>query len=178
MKIIKPLVMVIVLLSLFVLVSSNSPKEFRKGVYFSHDKEGAMDFVMYFNSDSSILQGHINQNRVSLGRWQQCKDTIKTYDSLLYKYNRDKWELEADYDTLPVNSIFLPNFYLNILDDTTLVCEKYKYVFEWCSDSIDVLYNFIKNEDEDDAPYIHYDYASPEDMKGTKKRQKPRIIFR
>ena len=111
MKIIKPLVMVIVLLSLFVLVSSNSPKEFRKGVYFWHDKEGAMDFVMYFNSDSSILQGHINQNRVSLGRWQQCKDTIKTYDSLLYKYNRDKWELEADYYTLPVNSLFLPNFY-------------------------------------------------------------------
>ena len=178
MKIIKPLVMVIVLLSLFVLVSSNSPKEFRKGVYFSHDKEGAMDFVMYFNSDSSILQGHINQNRVSLGRWQQCKDTIKTYDSLLYKYNRDKWELEADYDTLPVNSIFLPNFYLNILDDTTLVCEKYKYVFEWCSDSIDVLYNFIKNENDGYDYRIYRSYASPEDMKGTKKRQKPRIIFR
>ena len=89
---------------------------------------------------------------------------------------------------MPYPSTFQENLCLIIENDSILSVditsgEQFLFVnqkLKWRSYLITDFYEQINmiDEDEDDAPYIHYDYASPEDMNGTKKRQKPRIIFR
>ena len=172
-----------------IVTNSRTVEKPRKGLYCALDTPKNMFHLQVFiDSDTTMCIGSRGMCEYAVATWKQYGDTILPKDSIGYENIDGKFVLTCDYDTLPYPSTFQKNLCLIIENDSILSVditsgEQFLFVnqkLKWRSYLITDFYEQINmiDEDEDDAPYIHYDYASPEDMKGTKRRQKRRIIFR
>ena len=174
-----------------IVTNSRTVEKPRKGLYCAFDTQMNMRYLQVFiDSDTTMCIGSRGTHMYAVATWKQYGDTIFPKDSIGYENIDGKFVLTCDYDTLPYPSTFQKNLCLIIKNDSILsvdITSGEQFLFKnqklkWRSYLITDFYEQINmiDEDEDDAPYIHYDYASPEDMKGTKKRQKQkqRIIFR
>lgn len=174
-----------------IVTNSRTVEKPRKGLYCALDTPMNMFHLQVFiDSDTTMCIGSRGMCEYAVATWKQYGDTILPKDSIGYENIDGKFVLTCDYDTLPYPSTFQENLCLIIENDSILsvdITSGEQFLFKnqklkWRSYLITDFYEQINmiDEDEDDGydDRIYRSYASREDMKGTKKRQKPRIIFR
>ena len=174
-----------------IVTNSRTVEKPRKGLYCALDTPMNMFHLQVFiDSDTTMCIGSRGMCEYAVATWKQYGDTILPKDSIGYENIDGKFVLTCDYDTLPYPSTFQENLCLIIENDSILSVditsgEQFLFVnqkLKWRSYLITDFYEQINMIDEDDDDgyddRIYRSYASPEDMKGIQKGQKPRIIFR
>ena len=174
-----------------IVTNSRTVEKPRKGLYCALDTPKNMFHLQVFiDSDTTMCIGSRGMCEYAVATWKQYGDTILPKDSIGYENIDGKFVLTCDYDTLPYPSTFQENLCLIIENDSILsvdITSGEQFLFKnqklkWRSYLITDFYEQINMIDEDDDDgyddRIYRSYASPEDMKGIQKGQKPRIIFR
>lgn len=172
-----------------IVTNSRTVEKPRKGLYCALDTpENLYHLQVFIDSDTTMCIGNRGTHMYAVATWKQYGDTIFPKDSIGYENIDGKFVLTWDCDTFPYSITFQENLCLIIENDSILSVyitsgKQFNYFnqkLKWRSYLITDFYEQITKIDEDDGydDRIYRSYASPEDMKGTKKRQKPRIIFR
>ena len=172
-----------------IVTNSRTVEKPRKGLYCAFDTQMNMRYLQVFiDSDTTMCIGSRGTHMYAVATWKQYGDTIFPKDSIGYENIDGKFVLTCDYDTLPYPSTFQENLCLIIENDSILsvdITSGEQFLFKnqklkWRSYLITDFYEQINKIDEDDGydDRIYRSYTSLEDMKGIKKGQKPRIIFR
>ena len=172
-----------------IVTNSRTVEKPRKGLYCALDTpENLYHLQVFIDSDTTMCIGNRGTHMYAVATWKQYGDTIFPKDSIGYENIDGKFVLTWDCDTFPYSITFQENLCLIIENDSILSVyitsgEQFNYFnqkLKWRSYLITDFYEQITKIDEDDGydDRIYRSYTSLEDMKGIKKGQKPRIIFR